>query len=260
MAIKNPPQFANIIPKRETIEAERLHRKTQLAAAFRVFGKFGFSEGVAGHITVRDPEKTDHFWVNPFGLSFNKIKVSDLILVNEEGEIVEGIHSNLNQAAFAIHSGVHKARPDVIAAAHAHSIYGKSWSSLGRKLDAITQDSCAFYEDHGLFDDYTGVVLDTSEGDRIALALKEYKACILKNHGLLTVGANVEEAAWWFISMERCCQSQLLAEGTGSPIQPIAHDVAINTRDHEVGFPVAGWFNYQPIWQDIIAANPDIMD
>jgi hypothetical protein len=68
----------------------------------------------------------------------------------------------------AIHSQVHQARPDVMAAAHAHSMYGKAWASLGRLLDPITQDACAFYEDHGLFDDYTGVVYETSEGDRIA--------------------------------------------------------------------------------------------
>jgi ribulose-5-phosphate 4-epimerase/fuculose-1-phosphate aldolase len=79
----------------------------------------------------------------------------------------------VNAAAFAIHSQVHAARPDVVAAAHSHSIYGKSWSTLGRTLDPITQDVCAFYGDHGLFDDYTGVVLDLEEGKRIASALGE---------------------------------------------------------------------------------------
>ena len=107
MAIKNPPQFEGMMPKRASIEEERLHRKQQLAGALRVFGKFGFSEGVAGHITCRDPEHTDCFWVNPFGVSFKRLKMSDLILVNEEGEIVAGKHTNLNRAAFAIHAAVH---------------------------------------------------------------------------------------------------------------------------------------------------------
>ena len=79
MAVKNPPAYANMMPQRSSIEEERQHRKLMLAGAFRVFGKFGFSEGVAGHITARDPEHKDCFWVNPFGLSFNQIKVSDLI-------------------------------------------------------------------------------------------------------------------------------------------------------------------------------------
>jgi len=260
MAVKNPPHLVGMMPKTGSLEEERQHRKQQLAGAFRVFGKFGFSEGVAGHITARDPELTDHFWVNPFGISFNRIKVSDLILVNEEGKIVEGKHQMLNQAAFAIHSRIHHARPDVIAAAHSHSIYGKTFSALGRLLDPLTQDSCAFFEDHGLYDDYQGVVLDLGEGDAIAAALQDKKAAILKNHGLLTVGNTVEEAAWWFICMERCCQSQLMAEATGTEIFPISAEVARSTRDNELGFPIAGWFNYQPIWQDIVHAHPDLLE
>ena len=78
------------LPSFPTVEEERHHRKQRLAAAFRLFGRFGFDEGVAGHITARDPEHTDHFWVNPFGMSFSHIRVSDLILVNDKGEVVEG--------------------------------------------------------------------------------------------------------------------------------------------------------------------------
>src|SRR5271169_2325532 len=182
-----PPVFANAAE-------ERLHRKQMLAAAFRLFSKFGFDEGVAGHITARDPERLDHFWVNPFGMHFGQIRASDLILVDHAGAVVEG-HAEVNLAAFAIHSRIHAARPDVVAAAHAHSLYGKSWSSLGRLLDPLTQDSCAFYEDHVVFEDFTGVVEETSEGDRIASALGSRKAAILRNHGLLTVGHSVDEAA-----------------------------------------------------------------
>ncbi len=260
MAVQNPPGLESFMPLRESLTEERAHRKLQLAAAFRVFGRFGFSEGVAGHITVRDPEQTDHFWVNPFGISFNRMKVSDLILVNHSGDIVEGKHQMLNKAAFAIHSRVHAARPDVLAAAHAHSVYGKSWSCLSKKLDPLTQDACAFYEDHGLFDDYTGVVNELSEGDRIANALGDGKAVILKNHGLLTVGHSVEETAWWFICMERCCQSQMLAQSTGLTMHPIDHETALRTRNEEVGFPIAGWFNYQPIFQDIMTLYPDLAE
>ena len=104
-------------------------------------------------------------------------------------------------------------------------MYGKAWSSLGRLLDPITQDACAFYEDHALFDDYTGVVYETSEGDRIAQALGNSKAVILRNHGLLTVGKTIDEAVWWFITMDRSCHAQLLAEAAGKPI-PIAHEHA----------------------------------
>src|SRR5437879_10619654 len=204
------------LPKYDTIEEERQHRKQRLAAGFRIFGKFGFEEGVAGHITARDPERLDHFWVNPFGVHFSRIRVSDLILVDHDGRVVEG-NRPVNGAAFAIHSQLHAARPDVVAAAHSHSLHGKAWSSLGRLLDPITQDACAFFEDQGLFDDYTGVVLDVEEGKRIAAALGDNKAVILRNHGLLTVGHSVDEAVWSFVTMERSCQAQLLAEAAGTP-------------------------------------------
>ncbi len=260
MQVKNPPHLESLLPVFESLDAERIHRKRMLAGALRIFGRFGFSEGVAGHITARDPEFPETFWVNPFGVSFNRMKVSDLIRVDEEGKIVEGKHKNLNQAAFAIHSRIHHARPDVIAAAHAHSIYGKSWSAMGKLLDPITQDSCAFYDDHAIYDDYTGVVLDASEGDRIAQALGDRKAAILKNHGNLTVGLSVEEAVWWFISMERCCQAQILVESMQRSPQLINPEVALSTRNNEVGFPFAGWFSFQPMWQDILAQYPDLTD
>jgi ribulose-5-phosphate 4-epimerase/fuculose-1-phosphate aldolase len=250
LMIPLPPTFDNV-------EAERLHRKQRLAASFRLFSKFGFDEGVAGHITARDPELTDHFWVNPFGMHFSQIRVSDLLLCNHEGEVVEGNRA-VNRAAFAIHSQVHAARPDVIAAAHTHSTYGRAWSSLGRLLDPITQDVCAFYKDHALFDDYTGVVLDTQEGKRIAHALGEAKAVILRNHGLLTVGHSVDEAAWWFITMERSCQVQLMAEAAGTPVK-IDEEMAALTQG-QVGSHIAGWFSFQPLWDRILKEQPDFME
>ncbi len=161
------PEDTSYLPTFATVEEERRHRKERLAAAYRLFGKFGFDEGVAGHITARDPEDPERFWVNPLGKNFKHIKVSDLICVDSNGDVVEG-RGMLNLAAFVIHGHVHAARPDVQAAAHAHSIYGKAWSSLGRLLDPLTQDSCAFYDDHGLFDDYTGVVIEAQEGKRIS--------------------------------------------------------------------------------------------
>lgn len=245
-----PPTF-------NSVEEERLHRKQRLAAAFRLFAKFGFDEGVAGHITARDPEKQDHFWVNPFGMDFGQIRVSDLVMVDHKGEVVEGEYP-VNVAAFAIHSSVHAARPDCVAAAHAHSMYGKSWSALGRPLDPITQDACAFYEDHGVFDDYTGVVYDPVEGQRIASALGRYKAVILRNHGLLTVGRTVDEAAWWFITMERSCHAQLLADAAGE-LRLIEHENAKLTSQ-QVGSALAGWFQFQPLYARITKEQPDLFE
>jgi ribulose-5-phosphate 4-epimerase/fuculose-1-phosphate aldolase len=249
-----PPRF----PSFDNVEDERRHRKQRLAAALRLFGQFGFDEGIAGHITARDPQLTDHFWVNPLGMSFKLVRVRDLILVNHRGDVVEG-NWPVNAAAFAIHSQIHAARPDVIAAAHAHSVHGKAWSSLRRPLDPLTQDACAFYGDHAVFDDYTGVVLDLEEGKRIAHTLGANKALILSNHGLLTVGTtSVDEAAWWFITMERTCQAQLLAEAAGRPV-PIDAEQARQTAPL-VGPPMAGWRAFQPLYEWLVTIQPDLLD
>ncbi|MBE9070192.1 class II aldolase/adducin family protein [Leptolyngbya cf. ectocarpi LEGE 11479] len=244
-------------PTLDTLEDERRHRQQRLAAAFRLFAHYGFDEGVAGHITVRDPEWPDCFWVNPFGMYFGHIRVSDLLLVNHKGEVVKG-DKPVNAAAFAIHSQIHQARPDANAAAHAHSLYGKAWSTLGRQLDPLTQDACAFYEDHALFDDYTGVVLDPDEGKRIAATLGERKAVILRNHGLLTVGDTVDEAAWWFITMDRSCQTQLAAEAAGNPVL-IGPETASLTYS-QIGSHQIGWFSFQSLYDKIVRQEPDLLE
>jgi ribulose-5-phosphate 4-epimerase/fuculose-1-phosphate aldolase len=190
-------------------------------------------------------------------MHFAQIRVSDLILVNDEGEVI-GSDRRVNRAAFAIHSRIHAARPDVVAAAHSHSIHGKAWSTLGRLLDPITQDACAFYEDHAVFGTYEGLVAQMDEGDRIAAALGSGKAAILQNHGLLTVGETVDEAVWWFITMDRTCQAQLLAEAAGDPIS-IPRETALKARAI-VGSHQAGWFQFQPLWDWITKRQPDLLD
>ena len=253
MSDRRPHQY----PKFSSPDEARTHMKQRMAAAFRLFDRFGFNEGVAGHLTGRDPEHPELFWVNPFGMSFGLIRASDLILVNHEGEVVEGDWP-VNTAAFAIHSQIHAARPDVNSAAHTHSPYGRAFSTLGKTLSPLTQDACAFYEDHALFDDFTGVVLDVEEGKRIAHALADNKAAILRNHGLLTVGTTVDEAAWWYITMERTCHVQLMAEAAGDPIS-IDDECARQTQS-QVGGRLAGWLSFQPLYDKIVHEQPDLLE
>jgi ribulose-5-phosphate 4-epimerase/fuculose-1-phosphate aldolase len=243
-------------PSFPDLEAERLHRKQQLAAAFRVFARFGFNLGVAGHITARDPELPDHFWVNPLAVPFGRMRVSDLELVNHRGEIVIGDRP-VNRAAFVIHSQVHLARPDVVAAAHAHAVHGKAWSALGRLLDPITQDSCLFYRSHSLYDDFNGVVIDEPEGRRVAAALgPDNKLVILRNHGFITVGRSVEEAAWLFITADETARAQLLAEAAGTPVlirDEVAEPLSLRRRDR-------GGFSFRPYFEEIVAEQPDLLE
>ena len=236
---------------------EQNHRKKRLVVSLKLFSSFGFDEGVAGHITVRDPLDHESFWVNPFGIHFSEVGITDLIRVTHDGKIVEGTNP-VNAAAFAIHSRIHMAHPNINAACHAHSVYGKTWSTFGQCLDPITQDSCAFYEHHDVFKQYSGLVLETSEGDEIAKLLSNKKALILQNHGLLTVGSFVESAAWWFITMERSCQAQLMANSVnGKDIIKISNDAARKAFDI-IGNEEAGWFGFQPLLQKIIKKYPEL--
>ncbi|MFG2558225.1 class II aldolase/adducin family protein [Streptomyces sp. NPDC048496] len=240
-------QFA-MPPVHESAGEERAHRKERLAGALRLFGEYGYEDGVSGHLTARDPEFADCFWVNPFGAPFDGMSPEDLILVNGDGQVVEGRH-HVNQAAFAVHAQVHRARPDVVAVVHTHSLHGRALSTLGEFIEPITQESCAFYEDHAVYQAYTGVVVDEDEGRRIAAALGTRKAIILRNHGLLTVGDSVDAAAWWFLAMERSCQVQLTARAAGKPVL-IEHRDAVATRD-QLGSDLVAWINYQPLWKRI---------
>lgn len=241
-------------PVFQTLEEERLYRKQHLAAAYRIFAARGFDEGVAGHISVRDPILKDHFWLNPLSTHFSLITVSDLILVNEEGEVVEG-NEPINAAAFAIHSAIHKRRPDVTAACHAHSVYGKAFSAFGRPLDMYTQDSIRFYKHHGVYTDFGGVVLASEEGERIADALSDGKAAILQNHGILTCGQSVDEAAFWFLSLDKTCQAQLLidAASKGSGKTPkVIGEAECEESFKQVGTPEKGWLAFQGYYDEVV--------
>ncbi len=239
-----------------SVEEQRLHRKRQLAAAFRIFARYGYDEGVAGHLTARDPELADHFWVNPYSVHFSKIKVSDLLLVDAEGRIVHGARRT-NKAAFWIHSSIHDARPDVVAVAHAHTLHGRAWAALDRPLDPIVQESCAFWGDHVLFDEYRGLVLEQDEGQRIAARLADKRAAILRHHGLLTVGRTVEEAAWWFITMNRACEMQLLAEAAGTPRIMTDEEAAVAHR--QFGSANMARNNFRLLSSLVFEEEPDVL-
>lgn len=252
MTTRRPHPF----PVERSESEERLRRKQRLALAFRIFGRFGFDEGVAGHITVRDPGDDELFWVNPFGMNFKQITADDLILVDHGGEVVGGATAwPVNRAAFAIHSSLHAARPDVVAAAHSHSKFGRAFSALGALLSPITQDACIFHDDHVLFDDYSGLINDLGEGERLAKTLGDKKAAILANHGILTVGQSIEETVFWYVTMERSCEVELIARAAGE-VHPIPADVATTTHA-EIGNPLAGWFSSQPLFDWIAEAEPD---
>ncbi|KIW88612.1 uncharacterized protein Z519_10658 [Cladophialophora bantiana CBS 173.52] len=227
------------VPKFDNFAAQRQWQLEHMAAAFRHWAREGFVEGISGHISVRDPENHEVFWTNPLGVHFGLLKASDMIAVNLAGKVVGGNTTRPpNAAGFLIHSEVHKARPDVVAICHAHTVYGKAWSVFGKPLEMLTQDSCKFYKAHSVYNSFGGVVLASEEGAQIAKALgPTNKACILRNHGLLTVGKTVDEAAFLFLSLEHACQGQLLAEaasqGGNLPKVLISEEEAAYTKKME---------------------------
>ncbi|KAJ5492467.1 Class II aldolase/adducin N-terminal [Penicillium expansum] len=239
----SPPKFDDKLEERE-------YQKGRLALAFRIFAKLGFDEGVAGHITLRDPVDPHTFWVNPFGVPWPNLRARDLIRVGEGGKVIEGGDVKLlNTAAYMIHHAVHEARPDVNAVAHSHSIYGRAFCSLGRPIDMISQDSCAFYDDIAVYKQFKGIVLASDEGLAIAKALGHAKAALLQNHGLITCGQTVEETVFWFMSLDKCCHVQLMAEaaaGSRGEKPIVIDDEDAKFTKKSVGTPLAGWFSALP--------------
>lgn len=243
-------------PRFDTPEAERRHRKQRLAAALRLFGKYGFGEGISGHISVRDPEHHDRFWVNPFGVSFKRVTVGDLICVDGDGVVVEGRHP-VNPSAFVIHSKIHELCPNAEAAAHAHTAHSRALGSLGRLLEPIDQESAAFYEDQVLYEDYEGPSIAVEQGQDIAEHLGAKRAILLRYHGLITVGGSLEEAVHWFFTFDSCAQVQMLASAVGEP-KKMSHEQAKSAQDG-FGDRQLAWFSFQLLYDEITHEQPDLL-
>jgi ribulose-5-phosphate 4-epimerase/fuculose-1-phosphate aldolase len=243
-----PPTFSDPLEHRAFL-------KFRLAQAYRIFAKYGYDEGVAGHITVRDPIRSDCYWVNPWGVHFKLMQPELLLLVDHQGNIQEkesGPSRYLNRAAYMIHSAVHEARPDILCAAHSHTIHAKAFSTLGVPLDPITQDSCAFYEDHSLYSEFRGIVEDREEGLAIAATLGSNKAVILQNHGIFIATKSIEATVFFFISLEKCCQVQMLADQAAAArgLKPRLIDPENAARtQRRLGSDMGGWFNGIPEFQ-----------
>lgn len=248
------------LPEFTNVEDERRHRKERLVAACRAFDLQGFDYGFAGHLTVRDPERPELYWTNPMCVHFANVKMSNLILVDHKGTVIEGDYA-VNRAGFVLHANVHEEHPDIIAMCHAHTVYGTAWCATGRPIEPITQDACAFFEDHVIIGDEAGAVaVENHAGSNVAKAFKGVKAALHQNHGLLTASRHsIDSAAFWFIALERCCKQQLDIAASG--IQPtyVRPDRARYSREH-VGSDYIGWLHFQTIWDQLVVQQPDMFD
>jgi ribulose-5-phosphate 4-epimerase/fuculose-1-phosphate aldolase len=237
---------------------ERRHRKERLVAACRAFALEGFGYGFAGHLTVRDPERPELYWTNPMAIHFAHVKLSNLILVDHSGRVVEGEYA-VNRAGFVLHAAVHQAHPEIVAMCHAHTVYGTAFAALGRPLEPISQDAAAFFEDHVVITDEAGqVAVEEKAGCSVADRFTGVKAAIHRNHGLLTASRHsIEAAAFWFIALERCCRQQLMVEATGTKPVLVSAERARYSREH-VGSEYIGWLHFQPVWDHLARTQPDL--
>ena len=210
-----------------TASQERARRKMEVALGYRLLAANKWGDAGDGHISARDPERRDCFWLLRYGPSYHTARVSDLVLVGPDGELVEedkpsgaqrgeaerrsGWAGVINIAAYYIHHPILAARPDAVSAVHVHTGWGTPFSAEVRMFEPITQESCVFFEDHALFDDEEVQVQSVDAGKRIAGALGRNRAIILRNHGLLTVGDSVAEAVGSFVQMERVAEAHMKA-------------------------------------------------
>jgi len=257
-SLTTPPKFDDILEGRQYV-------REKLAAAVRIFAQHGLDHHIVGQLTVRDPENPTQFWVNPFGLSFRAMTVSDLILVSKEGKVLGGGKPGrrvINLPSFQIHSSIYSDQQNVNAICHSYTTYGKAFSAfVGRQLDITTIDSAAFHGSvaYPNYDD--DEIFETSEGAHIASSLKNCKAAILPHRGILTIGNTIDSAVAWYIMLEKQCEVQLLADAAAAGGANEEDDgKAVKLKDDEVQFYAgefgserAGYFAAQPYFQTIEA-------
>ena len=204
------------------IDERREQVKREIVFGYRVFAALGWGDLGDGHISGRDPEQPNCFWLLNADTPFIHATIDSLVLIDDQGNVVEG-NGVTNRPAFHIHWPILRARSELNSVAHTHTPAGTPFSGEARLFDSITQESCYFVDDHALFDDEEVQVQSTECGDRIAEALNRNCGLILRNHGLLTVGSSVRQAVSLFVLMERVAEAHLATAGRG---QPISHNAA----------------------------------
>jgi ribulose-5-phosphate 4-epimerase/fuculose-1-phosphate aldolase len=231
----------------------RERRKREVALGYRILAAQRWGDLGDGHISARDPERTDCFWLLRYGVSYHRAKVSDLVLVGPAGELVDG-EGVINSAAYYIHQPILAARDDAVSATHIHTGWGTPFSAEMRPILPITQESCIFFEDHAIFDDEEVQVQDTAGGRRIAEALGDNRAIILRNHGLLTVGGSVAESVGTFVTLERVAESHMKARDA----KPISAEAARYAKQDLIKYG-AGRFAFAALIERHIE-DPSVVD
>lgn len=197
--------------------------RVDLAAAYRLVALYGWDDLIFTHISARVPGRHDAFLINPYGMMFEEITASSLIMVNEQGEKLQDSPYPVNPAGFTIHSAVHAARHDVQCVLHTHTLDGVGVSAQRGGVLPISQQSI-FVLSNLAYHDYEGVALRDDEKARLVADMGDKNFLMLRNHGLLTVGRTIADAFQAMYTFERTCAIQVRAQAGG---ELIAVDSAI---------------------------------
>ncbi len=199
------------------VSEEEWKTRVNLAACYRLISMHGWDDLIFTHISARVPGSHEHFLINAYGLLFEEMTASSLIKVNLDGEIVLETPYFVNPAGFTIHSAVHAARPDAGCVLHTHTKAGVAVSAQADGLLPISQISLFPFATLS-YHDYEGIALNEEEKPRLVADLGSNHFLILRNHGLLTVGATIPDAFLYMYALETACQTQLMAQSSGAEL------------------------------------------
>jgi len=199
--------------------------RINMAATLRWADRIGLSEGICNHFSLLVPGTTDQFLLNPQGLHWSEIKASDLIIVDPEGNLIEGKHE-AEPTAFFIHSRIHLGRPSAKCVLHVHAPYTTALCCIeDGKIEWCSQNSLRYYNRIAYDGDYNGMALDNSEGDRICTALQDADIAFLAAHGVVVTGPNLAYAFDDLYYLERTAMNQVMAMSTGRPLKIISDEI-----------------------------------
>jgi ribulose-5-phosphate 4-epimerase/fuculose-1-phosphate aldolase len=200
-------------------EATEAQLRQELAAVYRLVAHYRMTDLVFTHISVRLPGDEDHFLINPYGLFFDEITASSLVRIDLDGNVIGESPHRVNPAGFVIHSAIHRARPDAMCVLHTHTLAGCAVAASASGLLPVNQISMEFFGRVG-YHNYEGVALNLDEQKRLVEDLGTRDALILRNHGLLTVGATPARAFLRMYYLNKACEIQVAASQLGELVIP----------------------------------------
>jgi ribulose-5-phosphate 4-epimerase/fuculose-1-phosphate aldolase len=203
--------------------------RVDLAACYRLMALFGWDDLVFTHISARVPGPDHRFLINPYGMMFEEITASSLVLVDANGAKLSNSAHMVNPAGFVIHSAVHGARPDVGCVLHAHTVAGIAVSAQADGLLPLSQQATIALASLG-YHDYEGIALHDEEKPRLQRDLGDHAGLILRNHGLLTVGATIADAFIVMFNLQRACEIQIAAQSSGAALISVDPRIVAGVR------------------------------